>query len=474
MDEGPSSLLTTVHAPLELGETMFEPSADPSMTPLGSTLVSFAYEVFIPQLWPKDSNRTQTAYELARCLDDVALIHQDPCYANAYLSLLAAAMAATMDDEGLAYQSRYHQGEAMRELRQRVVGSNPVDLITLKAVLKLFSAETLADNTSVARVHLKMLRNLVTAAGGVILTDAWFREDLLSCDCYFALKYETRPLFPAQEWTPGPLSQPWKARLLSARLFGDHAAGVDPLVEHAVMKAVVTDLRELFRAREYTQSHEVPADEQLLRWQQLRKLDCISRIADHYVNLAIYPHLFHRPTTQASVCVATALITGMVLGSPEPVRFGLKLLGDLRKKLRESDAEGDPQRYRRLRLWALYVGSLAEKVYPVGVDDHAWFDSHYRVEAADMGLSGWEDARKLVRQFLYSDKLHQELEAGRPYRTMDARQGLYSASGGSWRDPLQDTHFVVGGSEEELGAPGPGPGPASTSKSAGKRRADDG
>ena len=39
------------------------------------------------------------------------------------------------------------------------------DLLTLKAVLKLFSSETVSNNTSVARVHLKALRNLVIPMG---------------------------------------------------------------------------------------------------------------------------------------------------------------------------------------------------------------------------------------------------------------------------------------------------------------------
>lgn len=451
-DEDPSVLLGSLSTSLEPENPFEAPSL--SMTPLVGNLMGFAYEVFIPQLWPKESNRSQGAYEIARSWDDVALINQDTCYANAYMSLLVAAMAALMEDESLAYQSRYFQGQAMTELRQRVAQQSPPDLITLKAILKLFSSETMGDNTSVARMHLKMIRNLINAAGGVILMDAWFREDLLSCDCYFALKYETRPLFPAQEWTPGPLSQPWKARLLSAGISGDHAAGVDALVEHPVTKTVVTDLRELFKTWEYIQDHEVPADDQLLRWQQLRKFDCISRLADHHVNLAIYPHLFQRPITQAYGCVATALMTNMVLGSPEPVRFGIKLIGDLRQKLRESEAEGESAPYRRLRLWALYVGSLAEKVHPVDIHNDAWFDSSYRAQAADMGLSRWDDAKKVMRQFLYSDLLHREIESGRPYRTADAKQGLYSASGCSWREPVLDTN-LVGDPEESGGGSGP-------------------
>jgi hypothetical protein len=462
MEDDPTAILNSINLSLDHSSPL-------SMTPLVNNLISFAYEVLIPQSWPKESEKSQGSYEIARSWDDAILINQDTCYANAYLSLLTAAMGALTEDDTLAYHSRYFQGQAMTELRQRVARPGPQDLITLKAILKLFSSETLVDNTSVARMHLKMLRNLVNAAGGVILLDAWFREDLLSCDCYFALKYDTRPLFPASEWTPGPLSQPWKARLLSAGIFGDHAAAVDPLVEHPVMKAVVTDLRELFKAHDYTRVHDVPGDDQLLRWQQLRKFDCISRLADHAVNLAIYPHLFLRPLTQAYTCAATGLMAAMVLGTPEPVRFGLKLLTDLRKKLVESDSEGAVAEHRRLRLWALYVGSLAEKVHPVSAAEQGWFARQYRGQAESMGASEWDDTKKVIRQFLFSDKLHQEIESGRAHRVVDARQGLYTASGCSWREPLLDTSLLLGEPDEDIRGSRAG----SVSVAAGKRRADD-
>ncbi|KAK5054578.1 hypothetical protein LTR84_001469 [Exophiala bonariae] len=449
MTDDPAALLGSLDSQLYPVDNIFDPSLAP-VAPLVNNLIGYAYEFLMPSIWPKESERAQHTWELARSWDDIALINQDTCYANAYLSLLAAAMGSLTDDDNLMYQSRVYQGQAMTDLRQRVSGQGNQDLITLKAILKLFSSETLVDNTSTARIHLKMLRNLVQAAGGMILLDSWFREDLLSCDCYFALKFETRPLFPAQEWTPGPLSQPWKARLMSAGIYGDHSAAVDPLIENPLLKAIVTDLRELFKVNEYTRSHDVPSDDQVLRWQQLRRFDCISRLADHHVDLSIYPHLFNWPLLQDYSCIATALMANMVLGSPEPVRFGVKLINDLRRKLVESERGGEEAQFKRLRLWALYVGSLAEKVHMSTEESHCWFEKNYQNLAAGMGLSAWEDAKRVMRQFLISDQLQEEINAGRAHRTSDARQGLYAASGCSWREPLQDSNPVIGESQDDL------------------------
>ena len=460
MLEDPFSLVwNTSDTSLDLGTTSntFDPSLV-SPSPIVNDLVGFAYTFLVANTWPTEPGSVPGAYELARSWDDITSISQDQCYSYAYLGLLAAVMADTNADDSLLIQARQFQGQAMAELRRRVVLNTAQDLLTLKAILKLFSAETMVDNTSVARVHLKMLRNLVTAGGGVILLDSWFREDLLSCDCYFAIKYGTRPTLSASEWTPGPLSQPWKARLISAGIFGDHSATIDPAIEHTVLKAVVTDLRELFKAQEYVLAHDMPADDQLLRWRQLRKFDCLSRLADHYTNLSIYPHLYDKPKTQAMTTTTLVLLMNMVLGSPEPVRIGLKLLSDLKTRFQESEFEADPEDLR-LRLWAAYIGSLAEKVHPVAGPAAGFFGASMKALVRNLRVEDLDEMKRILMQLLFSEKLHLEIEGGRSFRTTDFRTGLYSSCGTSWRQPI-----TMGSTPPILGGV----------SASGKQRADDG
>ena len=431
-----SSMWNTSNTSVDLGATTdaFDSSIVPS-SPLATSLVCFAYTSLVANTWPTEPGSVPGAYELTRSWDDITAISQDQCYANAYLGLLAAAMADANADDSPLVQARQFKGQAMAELRRRVARNTAQDLLTLKAILKLFSAETMADNTSVARVHLKMLRNLVTAGGGVILLDSWFREDLLSCDCYFAVKYGTRPTLPAQEWTPGPLSQPWKARLISAGIFGDHSATVDPAIEHPILKAVVTDLRELFKTQEYILANDMPADEQLLRWRQMRKFDCLSRLADHYTNLSIYPHLYEKPRTQAMTTTTLLLLMNMVLGSPEPVRLGLKLLSDVKTKFQESEREAGSED-SRLRVWAAYIGSLAEKIHPVAGPAAGFFGASMKTLVRSLRVEDLDGMKKILRQLLFSEKLHLEIEGGRSFRKSDFRTGFYSSCGTSWRQPI--------------------------------------
>jgi hypothetical protein len=431
------SVFTTSTSSLDLGTIIddLDRSTIPS-NPLTDKLIAYAYQTFVSELWPSELDSIPGAYEVARSWEDVGSISQDSCYANAYLALLAFSLADMNDDTRLAAYARQYQGQALNEVRQRIAQNTAQDLLTLKAILKLFSTESILDNTAAARVHLKMLRNLVISAGGVILLDCWFREDLLSCDSYFALKYGTRPTLPAQDWTPGPLSPPWKARLIAAGAFRDVTTTIDPSIEHQILKTLISDLRELFQGHDYILNHEVPMDEQLLRWRQLRKFDCISRLADHYTNLAIYPHLYERPKTHALATHAIALLMNMTMGCPEPVRFGLKILQDMRTEYQESERESKTEDSARLWLWAAYIGALAEQVHPTIPANGDFFSIAMKGLIRKLEVKNWEQLRKILKQFLLSDKLHAEINGRPAFRKVDFRRGLYSSSGTSWRVPI--------------------------------------
>ena len=406
-------------SPTNMHVTGALPSFDDVPERLINTLTSFAYEYVIAETWPQTG--IQNNYEIMRSWDDTVAALQDRCYADAFFALLAA-----IRKPGHHHVHQF-QLRANTELRHRI-GRRPQDLLTLKAILKLFSSETVVDNAPAARGHLKMLKSLVEAQEGIILLDPWFKEDLLSCDCYFALKHGTRPFFPAQEWSPGPLSEPWKARLRASSL-----GSIDPAIEHPALKSIFTDLRELFKVQNYVLNHDVPSEDQLLRWRQLRKLDCISRLADHRVNLTIYPHLYDKPKIQLLVTIATSLLANIVLGSPEPVCFGLKFLTELRKAFVDCPRADED---KHLQLWTLYVGSLAEKVHPVDNSEQTWFANRLGKLAVEFKFDLRNGMKDLLRHFLFCESLHQEVASNRAYRTQDALKGLYSISGTSWRKPV--------------------------------------
>lgn len=417
------------------------------LPPLVTHILSYAYGVVVPTTWPNESGRAKWTYEIARTWEDISAIKQDSCYASASLCFFATLMAAATNNKDIASQACFFQVQAMTELRRKLsVISQGSDQLTLKAILKLFSAETALDNTAAARVHLKMLRTFIGAKGGIIMLDPWLRENLLATDCYFALKYETRPLFPVSEWTLGPLSQPWKSQLAQAGLSDDHLPNVDGGIEHINVRSIISDLRELFRVELYINTHDVAAEDQLLRWRLLRKYDCVNRLADHQLSLKIYPHLYSRPRLQLATCAAVALMTAMVLGCPEPVRSGLKLLAELRARILEARAESETtfegdkgstaEDIDRVMLWMLYVGNTAEQVHPVP-EYSIWFATQFDTLARQLNRLGLESQRHLFKGILFSKILAEEIHHRRLYRTSESRRGVYEACGMSWRTPLE-------------------------------------
>lgn len=83
----------------------------------------------------------------------------------------------------------------------------------------------------------------------------------------------------------------------------------------------------------------MPSDDQLLIWRQLRRSDCIGGLADDQLSVQTYLHLYLRPELQLAICVVMAMMAATVLGSPEPIRLGLELVGELLSKIVDARAE---------------------------------------------------------------------------------------------------------------------------------------
>lgn len=415
--------------------------------PLVSHILSYAYGVVVPTTWPNEFGKPRWTYEISRTWEDIAAINQDSGYTSALLCFFATLMATATNNKDIASQACFFQVQAMTELRRKLANTNQgSDPMTLKAILRLFSAETALDNTSAARVHLKMLHTFIGTKGGIMTLDPWLRENILATDSYFALKFETRPLFLVGEWTPGPLSHAWKDQLTHTQTLDEHLSNVNMGVEPIDLRNLIFDLRELYRVERYINSHEVAADDNLLRWSPLRRYDCINRLAAHQLSVKIYPHLHLRPKLQLALCTAMALMTAMTLGCPEPVRSGLKMLKELHDKLTEArlESESNPDDAAEMKLenvdqvmfWMFYVGMLAEQVHPMD-GTSLWFLHEYDDLALQLDLLSSEGRHEVIRSVLWSSSLEEELNNHRPRRASESRKGVYEACGMTWRAPLK-------------------------------------
>lgn len=473
---GPAATETSSENPLQLSQTSTQSLAAKALSQNGAEadedtrlitkLIALTCQDFIKSNWPSEGSVNPPSWELAQVWNDVTATALDDCYANAFFAVIAALVARDPGEEAMLQKSQVFQAKAMTILRSRTQNEPEMQTpLTIRAILFLFTSETLVDNAAGARVHLRMLRHLVSQGAGVASLDPWLKENILSCDAYFALKYETRPQFPATEWSPGPLSSGWKNRIAARRGRTVRAPDIDSSVENRKVRDVIRDLRELAEAQVYVLSTQLPPDEPILRWIQLRKYDCVSRLASLAVDIVLMPHLFGVPAIESCICTVASLWMALVFGSPEPLSFQRRLLLKLNQKL-ESTTVPLPA---NLKVWALYVGKTAAETTSPGCQVHEWFNRNFNGVTQAEKLDREDKLIAVLRRFLFSEKIHQEIKNGRRRREKDVLTGVFIASGCSWRAPLED--FSGPPVESSDDSEGPAGAKSDGSQAKGKERA---
>lgn len=138
-------------------------------------------------------------------------------------------------------------------------------------------------------------------------------------------------------------------------------------------------------------------------------------------------------------------MAAMVLGTPEPVRFGLKLLNDLKICMSQTliEIQADAMMPEALFieagnfvLWATYVGMVAERVHPVR-DQNRHFQAQLNGLLTEVGVTLDEAYEDIFSRFIFSRSLQAEVDAGRASRKIETRAGLFDACGTSWREPVE-------------------------------------
>lgn len=388
----------------------------------------FTQSVLSPYLWPNGSPQPRIHHE-----------------SFAHLALLCTIAAAVWGDREVSAQAELLRSQAHEHLYEVLRAGLAATPSGLQTILDLCCIETIAGNSGQARLHLKMLRDLVSQIAGILCVDGGLREDLISCDCYFALKCETRPLFPAKDWAIAKLHDAWVSKLQASDPVSPHDKGSSPLLLQISqdLRLVFEALRELFMAHSTLVRGRLHQAERLAEWCRWRKLYCISRLADHYVNASLYAHQYDSPQVEKATALAAALLTNMALGSPEPVSLALTLLKRLQLLLRVESSATQQHGQPLLRLWAVYVGSLAESLHSGerSYGSEYWFRIELVKSSRACQLQVPADLNGLLRQVLFSEELQSEVDHDAPRRTFDLVPGLYTSCDISWRLPAAAEHF---------------------------------
>ena len=299
------------------------------------------------------------------------------------------------------------QGNCIPEALDELKGHTKLSERLVSATLCLFSVQTVLGHSTTARNLLKLLQSMTQSMGGIGSVNCILGTDILTCDIFFALRFQTRPLFPAKTW----------ARKIAEATDQRPEKTVDlsSLKDFPVPFDTIVSLHELFAVREAV----AQPTSKLQTWLQFRRLECLSRLADHVVNLKLYPHHYAEPAVEVVLTNATLLLAVMMGGSPEPTQTAKSCSFRLRESLLELKPEDFALHFAAL-CSAVNLGALTERAVPVDVP---WF----QMQQSSMAYGG-PAARIFDHEVLLRD-----VDRGSVLRTCDDLQGLYIFSDLTWR-----------------------------------------
>ena len=287
----------------------------------------------------------------------------------------------------------------------------------------LFSAETIGRNLYGSLIHGRMLRKM--------FEEDWERGTLdykllnwqVHNDMQNSAMFLTRPVFDVDRF----LQMVWAPLRAEASSYMSTTGPVDDNLDPSVEGLLADYFQELriFWGRLAVRDEQGTTDlvsSQVMIWDSSRDLLSLGRFINHYINTKhLINHGIVSENLQGQLLVqqylAVAAVWLVKSLNLNPVVLGVPifdaapvLLPALRASLEKSDNlpyVSCWQRYENARLWALYVGAMAEQAFPLaGIDPcQQWFNARLAEHAVRMELYTWKAVKLVLLGFLYNDRI---------------------------------------------------------------------
>ena len=255
-------------------------------------------------------------------------------------------------------------------------------------------------------------------------------------DYHRACKGLTRPILEFGGWVAERYRPSWQEAFEEMLPPSSRAEkGLDHMIAHTKLRDVFISLRGLVELLELITSDPTITSPTKRFCLGQRMLECQVQLIDRYVDAtsegAETPPVFAQSRggtqhqwnahSEAYTCLA-ALWWTRYLKKEENVpagpastiyNAGDRILPTLKTVLMQSEliSNGlESLTHGRVRLWALYIGSLSEQrtriaTRPVLPPDNDWFTRELMSQARKMHLRVWGEVREVLQGFLYSDGL---------------------------------------------------------------------
>lgn len=354
-------------------------------------------------------------------------------------------------DNDLNTRALMYRNKSSELLRSRLAGGEGTinEQEICRIVLSLLITSVVEESLDAALVHARLLNYL--------LKEQSKSQDHVNLDLLFAgLWYDfhrasmslTKPAFEVSGWVSQQLLPSWRqARRELPPLSGNASSDLDPTVSATPLRGLFVAIREFSEIQSMVASDPNSVPPSSLVSLASYMLACQCQILERYLNIlprtAVYDdHLQAVSSANETPGLSTAAevkarwlacalayaclaaihwtrhaikIENVPIGQDEDesnkirvFNAGKTILPTLRQTLIKTDLVSmnrDATQNARVRLWALYVGAMAEWTDVQPSPTGKWFSGHFATQARNMGLILWSDVRKVLRGFLYSDHL---------------------------------------------------------------------
>ena len=392
-----------------------------SITSWNNHLILHAGRYLLLMVWPVEANM-RNHQELATASwhetrDDIA----DTAQLHAYLAVASSSKRLVQPRcDYLKTEVMTHKAESISSLRRQMATRNQNGR-NLATVLHLFTAEWIAQDMFAASVHFGAAKQIIDSEGGLQALQWRRREFVVYCDVSLASRGWHRPLFPAEDWSPGAFPMEM-GRLSQENRAAATKHDVDPSISSPVLQQLFLDVRELVAVYSQVENFKEHRGSAELRWLHLQKLAVKARLVNFWVDItelngfatpsrsSTLP-IIHISSPEMCVCIAMVSFhlisfehSSTALVWSTHLKLSISLLYACLQRLSE---DLDP----RLLLWIHSVGAVAEEILSTGSrpGDEKWFTDKFTALTLETNLKTEEILKTTLGTFLSSPAMSSTL-----------------------------------------------------------------
>lgn len=396
------------------------------ITAEANQVLTFHRDYYIPATYFQIRYKTRAALAKDNWQDQVTGLHDS---GTGYATLAFHSSAAAKYNPAMRPMALKFMNESMIALREKIARDSEVqELPYIWHMTALFAAEVTGANLQNATTHGRMLFGLQKQLFARGKLDYRYLLYQIYLDSQLSTMFLRRTIFDVESWVLTFLAPIGRAAARNPQQVVFPDSILDPSID-------TEELQQWFQIRREQLNYVFMRLQQKLTvvspvvttWRFARTCIFNGRMVHHYLNAEarlsryglqqeVKDHLYAQQYLALAALwhVRDPFMNPVLLG--RPIYDGTAVLVALRKALELDRGSTDRpcnmsswDKYKNARLWALYVGALAERApntfsAPV-VQSLSWFNTNLAEQAAAMSVWTWSAAKVIFDGFLYHESM---------------------------------------------------------------------